>query len=123
MIRIVGIGILLALGLSLIFDIPNGLGGSEVFTGIALALAIGAMIYLKNMQNVFTEDIDRRVKAEFDPETRAEVYKVYQHLKAKEMEGLFPIILDKAHGSLSKVRELANIAEGVGWKAFLESQW
>lgn len=123
MIRIVGIGILLALGLSLIFDISNGLGGSEIFTGIALALAIGAMIYLKNMQNVFTEDIDRRVKAEFDPETRAEVYKVYQHLKAKEMEGLFPIILDKAHGSLSKVRELAHIAEGVGWKAFLESQW
>ncbi|MCB0119759.1 MAG: hypothetical protein H6634_06800 [Anaerolineales bacterium] len=119
----VGIGIIVALVLSLLLDSSNGFGGSEIFTGIALILAVGAVLYLKNMQNVLKNEVNRRVKAEYAPEVRPEVFKIYQRLGAKELDGLFPIILDNAEGSLNKVKKLANIAEGVGWKAFIENQW
>ena len=118
-----GIGIVIALVLSLLWDSSNGLGGSEIFTGIALLLTIGSLLYLKSMQDVTERDILRRIRTEYSPDAQSLVFDVYQRLKIKEMEGLFSKILDDASGDANKVKKLASVAESIGWKAFIENEW
>jgi hypothetical protein len=68
-------------------------------------------------------NVTRRVKAEYSAELQPQVFEIYEHLKLKELEGLFLKILDDSHGDVKKVRELVNLAENVGWKAFIENHW
>ena len=122
-LKYAGVGIVIALVLSLVVDSSNGLGGSEIFTGIALLLAFVAILYLKNLGDVTEREVTRRVRAEYPKEIQPQVFEIYRHLKTKELEGLFSKILDDANGNADKVKKLASVAESVGWKAFIESQW
>ena len=122
-LKYAGVGIVIALVLSLVVDSSNGLGGSEIFTGIALLLAFVAILYLKNLGDVTEREVARRVRAEYSKEIQPQVFEIYRHLKTRELEGLFTKILDDANGNADKVKKLASVAESVGWKAFIESQW
>ena len=122
-LKYAGVGIVIALVLSLVVDSSNGLGGSEIFTGIALLLAFVAILYLKNLGDVTEREVTRRVRAEYPKEIQPQVFEIYRHLKTRELEGLFTKILDDANGNADKVKKLASVAESVGWKAFIESQW
>jgi hypothetical protein len=119
----VGILLIITLVLSLWWDVSNGLGGSEIFTAIGLLLVLVVIVYFKRMENVSENAVSRRIRAEFPTEAQPQVFEIYQHLKRKELEGLFLKILEDAHGDLSKVKSLASLAESVGWKAFLENHW
>lgn len=99
------------------------LGSSAMFTGAGLLLVVGAMLYIKRMENVSERTVAQRIKAEYPSETQPQVIDIYEHLKVKEIEGLFLKILDDANGDVNKVRNLASIAESVGWRAFLENHW
>ncbi|KAA0274466.1 MAG: hypothetical protein EDM79_08380 [Chloroflexi bacterium] len=116
-------GIVIALAASLVLDGSNGLGLSEIFTGIALLLAVGAFLYLMNMQDVSEREVNRKVQAEYPLEKQPQVFEVYRRLKSRELDGLFLKILDDAKGDVGKVTSLANLAENVGWKAFIENKW
>jgi hypothetical protein len=118
-----GILLMITLVLSLWWDISNGLGASEVFTAIGLLMVLGLIIYFKRMENVSENAVSRRIKAEYPAESQPQVFEIYEHLRRKEIEGLFLKILEDAHGDLSKVKSLANLAESVGWKAFIENHW
>ena len=122
-LKFLGLLLAVALVIYLLWDGSNGWGGSEIFTGIALALVLGAMYYIKQMENKADKNITERIKAEYPSESQEQVLEIYQHLKIKELEGLFLKILDDANGDSSKVKKLANVAESVGWKAFLENHW
>ena len=99
------------------------LAGQGIIASIALLLVVGAILYLKRMQNVTEKDILRRVRAEYSLESQKQVLEFYRHLKTKELEGLFSKILDDAKGDINKVKKLTNVAESIGWKAFLENEW
>lgn len=99
------------------------LAGQGIIASIALLLVVGAILYLKRMQNVTEKDILRRVRAEYSLECQKQVLEFYRHLKTKELEGLFSKILDDAKGDINKVKKLTNVAESIGWKAFLENEW
>ena len=99
------------------------LAGQGIIASIALLLVVGAILYLKRMQNVTEKDILRRVRAEYSPESQKQILELYRHLKTKELEGLFSKILDDAKGDINKVKKLTNVAESIGWKAFLENEW
>ena len=119
----VGILLVITLFLSLWWDIPNGLDGSEMFTAIGLLLVLGVIVYFKRMENVSENAVSKRIRTEYPAESQPQVFEIYQHLKRKELEGLFLKILEDANGDLSKVKSLASLAESVGWKAFLENHW
>jgi len=123
LLRVAGVCLAVALALYFIWDGLNGWGGSEMITGIGLILVIGAMLYLKQMDNVSERAVSQKIKAEYPPESQKQVFEIYQHLKIKELEGLFLKILDDAHGNLNEVKKLASLAENVGWKAFIENRW
>lgn len=118
-----GLGIIIALVISLLLSSSNGLRGSDIFSGIALLLALGGMLYLRNMQAVSEREVRQRIAKEFSPVEQPLVFETYQHLKIRELEGLFLKILDDANGDVIKVRQLASIAESTGWKTFLENRW
>ena len=99
------------------------LGSSEAFTGIGLLLVAIAMLYLKYQENISENEVARKIKAEYPAESQQRVREIYEHVKIKEMEGLFQKILDDSKGDVQKVERLANVAENVGWKAFLENHW
>ena len=99
------------------------LGNSGVFTAVGLLLVVLAMLYLKQMEDVSERTVAQRIKAEYPSEIQAQVLEVYNHMKIKELEGLFLKVLDDSHGDINKVRKLASIAESVGWRAFLENHW
>ena len=99
------------------------LGSSEVFTGIGLLLVIGAMLYLKQMENISEKNVAQRINAEYPSETQQQVFAIYEHMKIKELEGLFQKILDDSKGDAKMVEKLASVAESVGWKAFIENHW
>ena len=99
------------------------LGSSEAFTGIGLLLVAIAMLYLKYQENISENEVARRIKAEYPAESQQHVREIYEHMKIKEMEGLFQKILDDSKGDVQKVERLASVAENVGWKAFLENHW
>jgi hypothetical protein len=106
-----------ALALSLL------MGNSGLFTVVGLLLVARAMLYLRQQENVSERDVARRIKAEYPAESQQHVREIYEHMKIKEMEGLFQKILDDAKGDVAKVERLASVAESVGWKAFLENHW
>jgi len=118
-----GILIIITLMLLLLWSGLAGVGTSGILAGIALALVLWAMFYLRQMENVSEKAVSQRIRAEYPSESQRQVFQIYQHLKVKEFEGLFLKILDDAHGDVDKVKKLASIAEGVGWKAFLENHW
>lgn len=99
------------------------LGNSAMFTGVGLLLVAGAMLYLKQMENVSERTVARRIKAEYPSDIQPQVFQIYEHLKIKEIEGLFLKILDDSHGDVNKVKDLAAVAESVGWKSFIENHW
>ena len=99
------------------------LGSSEAFTGIGLLLVAIAMLYLKYQENISENEVARKIKAEYPAESQQRVREIYEHMKIKEMEGLFPKILDDSKGDVAKVERLASVAESIGWKAFLENHW
>lgn len=99
------------------------LGNSGVFTAVGLLLVVLAMLYLKQMEDVSEQTVAQRIKAEYPSEIQAQVFEVYNHMKIKELEGLFLKVLDDSHGDINKVKKLASIAESVGWRAFLENHW
>lgn len=94
-----------------------------MFTVLGLLLVLGAMLYLKQMQNTSEKEVSRRIKAEYPAELQPSVFEIYRHLKVRELEGLFLTILDDSKGDLAQVRKLASVAENVGWGAFLETRW
>ena len=94
-----------------------------MFTVLGLLLVLGAMLYLKQMQNTSEKEVSRRIKAEYPAELQPSVFEIYRHLKVRELEGLFLTILDDSKGDLAQVRKLASVAENVGWRAFLETRW
>lgn len=122
-LRSLGFLLTTALVAYLLWDGSNGWGGSEFFTGIALALVLGAMFYIKQMEVKADKNVIERIKTEYPSELQAQVTETYQHLKIKELEGLFLKILDDADGDWGKLKKLAGVAESVGWKAFLENKW
>jgi hypothetical protein len=122
-LAIVGTLLAVTMILSLLWDGSNGWGGLDMFTAIGLLLVFGAMLYLRQMQNVPEKAVSQRIKAEYPSELRPQVFEIYQHLKVKELEGLFLKILDDAKGDLNQVKKLASVAENVGWKAFLDNKW
>lgn len=122
-VKVFGIVTAGVLILSLAWDSSNGFGGSEIFTGIALLLVVGAILYLFRMENISEREVLLRIRGEFSPEAQAEALKSYQHLKTKELEGLFTKILDEANGDLGKVKQLSSVAESVGWKAFINNHY
>ena len=123
LLRYAGVPLVIALILYMIWDAANGWGFWEISAGIGLMLVIGAMLYLKQMENVSEKTVSQRIRAEYSSELQPQVFEIYEHLKIKELEGLFLKILDDANGDLGKVRRLASVAESVGWGAFLENHW
>jgi len=117
LLNYVGVFLVIALVGSLL------LGNSGVFTGIGLLLVVGAMMYLKQLENISERNVAQRIKAEYPSESQQQVFAIYEHMKIKEMEGLFQKILDDSKGDLTKVKKLASVAESVGWKAFIENHW
>ena len=116
-LNVLGILLTVALVISLL------LGSSEAFTGIGLLLVAIAMLYLKYQENISENEVARKIKAEYPAESQQRVREIYEHMKIKEMEGLFQKILDDSKVDVQKVERLANVAENVGWKAFLENHW
>jgi hypothetical protein len=102
---------------------PNGWQGGEICAGLGVLLSAGALIFLRQMETVSIKTVAQRIQKEYPPEVQPQVFEIYQHLKVKELEGLFLKILDDAHGDVNQVRRFANIAESVGWQAFLENKW
>lgn len=123
LISYAGLGIIITLVISLLLSTSDGLRGSDIFSGIALFLALGAMLYLRNLQAVSEREVRQRIAKEFSTAEQPLVFESYRHLKARELEGLFLKILDDAQGDLSKVRKLASIAESTSWTSFLEGRW
>jgi hypothetical protein len=123
LLRYVSVPLVVVLVLYMVWGFINGRGLGNVCAGISLLLAIGAILYLKQMENRAEKNVAQRIRAEFSPESQAQVFEIYEHLKLKELEGLFLKILDDANGDVIKVKNLATVAESVGWKAFLENRW
>ena len=94
-----------------------------MFTALSLLLMIGAMLYLRQMQNISEKAVSQRIRAEYPSELQPNVFEIYRHLKSREIEGLFLKILDDSKGDLNLVKMLASVAENVGWQAFLENKW
>ena len=94
-----------------------------MFTALGLLLVIGAMLYLRQMQNISEKAVSQRIRAEYPSELQPKVFEIYRHLKSREIEGLFLKILDDSKGDLNQVKMLASVAENVGWQAFLENKW
>lgn len=99
------------------------LQSSGLLAFMILMLAGWAFWYLKQMEGVSEEDITRRIRAEYPAESRPQVLEVYKHLKAKELDGLFGKILDESKGDVKRVIKLADVAENVGWQAFLNNHY
>jgi hypothetical protein len=119
------LGILLAIGLVayLLWDGSNGMGSSDVATGIILMMILGALYYLQRTDIILERGITQRIRAEYPTESQPQVFGIYKHLKAKELEYLFVKILDDAKGDLSQVKKLSGLAESMGPQAFLENHW
>ena len=113
------------LGLSalLVFMLLSSNGSGEVCAGLGLLLAAGALLYLKQMENVTTKSVAQKIRTDYSPEIQPQVFEIYEHLRSKELEGLFLKILDDARGDVEQVKKLAALAESVGWKAFLGNKW
>jgi hypothetical protein len=123
LLKVVGTPLVVILVLYLVWDGLNGWGVSEIITGIGLVLVVGAMLYIRQMDNISEMAVSEKIRQEYPPESQPQVFEIYQRMKIKELEGLFLKILDDAHGNLNEVKKLASLAESVGWKAFIENRW
>ena len=123
LLRMIGIPLGVALVAYLVWDGSKGFSAGGICAGLGLLLAAGAMAYIKQMEVVSERNITQRIRTEYPPEAQSEVRKAYERLKVKELEGLFTKILDDANGDPRKAAQLAVVAEGVGWKAFMENRW
>ena len=123
LLKVIGIPLAIALVLYLVWDGSKGFSIAGICAGVGLLLVAGAMLYIKQMEIVSERNITKRIRAEYPSDLQAEIIKVYEHLKVKELEGLFGKILDDAKGNASQVAKLASVAESVGWKAFMENHW
>lgn len=121
LLRYVGIPLVIILVLYLLWDGLVGIG--DLIAGIALVLAVAAMIYLKGSEIKADKAIAQRIRTEFSSESQPQVLELYNHLKTKELEYLFLKVLDDAKGDLNEVKKLSGLAESVGWRAFLENHW
>jgi hypothetical protein len=122
-VRYIGIPLIIVFALYLFWGGSNGFGGGEICAGVCLVLAAGAMVYLKRLENITEHSITQRIRNEYPSESQSQVFEIYEHLKTKELEGLFQKILDDAHGDISEVKKYASLAESVGWKDFLENHF
>ena len=123
LLKVIGVPLAIALVLYLIWDGSKGFSTAGICVGVGLLLVAGAMLYIRQMELVSERNITKRIRAEYSSESQAEVFKVYEHLKVKELEGLFGKILDDAKGDVNAVGKFAGLAENVGWKAYLENKW
>jgi hypothetical protein len=123
LVKYLGIPLIVVLAIYLATGGVRGWGSDDVFAGIGLALVIGAMIYLKRLDDKADQEIAQRIKAEYPTEAQPQVFQEYKHLKTKELEYLFAKILDEAKGNFNEVKKFTALAESVGWKAFLENRW
>jgi hypothetical protein len=123
LLRYAGIFLIVAMLAYMSWDGLNGWGNGGVCAGLSLLLVAGMLFYLKQMEKVSADSIIQQIRIEYTPETQLQVQEIYEHLKTRELEGLFPKILDDAHGDITLVRKLSGIAEQVGWQAFLENKW
>ena len=122
-LRWAGIPLGIALIAYLAWDGSKGFSAAGICAGLALLAAAGSMLYLKQLERIGEKNILGRIHAEFAPEAQVPVLEAYQHLKVKELEGLFAKILDDAHGDQNAVKRLSGLAESIGWKAYLENKW
>lgn len=118
-----GILVITAMLAYMIWGGLNGSGSGVICTGLGLLLVAAMLVYLKQMENISIDSIKQQIQIEYTPESQPQVLEAYEHLKVKELEGLFPKILDAAQGDVALVRKLAGIAEQVGWQAFLANKW
>jgi hypothetical protein len=63
LLRYVGILLVITLILSLLWDVSNGWGGSEIFTGIGLLMVLGVIVYFRRMENVSENAVSQRIRA------------------------------------------------------------
>jgi len=122
-LRYIGVPLIIVLVLYLFWGGASGFGGGEICAGISLILAVGAMIYLKRLENIAEHNLTQRIRTEYPSESQSQVFEIYQHLKTKELEGLFQKILDDARGDINEVKKYATLAESIGWKDFLENRF
>ena len=118
-----GILVFTALSFFFLWQGFSGLGFWGFCAGIGLLLSIGALLYLRQMEVNSENKITQRITAEYSAEAQPQVFGMYEHLKTKNLEGLFQKILDDANGDLSEAKKLTGIAESVGWNAFIENRW
>jgi hypothetical protein len=123
LLRWIGIPLGLALIVYLAWDGSKGLSAAGILAGISLLAVAAAMLSIKQMEVTSEKNIRQRIRSEVQPESQARVVQVYEHLKGKELEGLFAKILDDAHGDANAIQRLSGLAESIGWKAFLENKW
>ena len=123
LLRMIGIPLAIALVAYLVWDGSKGFSGAGLCAGAGLLLVAGAMAYIKQMELVSDRNIAQRIRTEYPSESQAEVVKAYDHLKVRELEGLFVKILDDAKGDVNVVTKLSALAENIGWKAFIENKW
>jgi hypothetical protein len=98
-------------------------GSSEICAGLGLLLAVAALLYLRQMQIISRGGVADRIRAEYAAEVQPQAFEVYERLKVKELQDLFPKILDEAHGDINQVKKLGAIAERMGSQVFLENKW
>ncbi len=123
LLKYTGIPLVIALAIYILLGAVAGWGFHNACAGIGLLVVAAAMLYLKQKEEAAERNVTQRIKAEYPTESQSQVLAVYEHLKIKDLEGLFLKILDDANGDLNKVKNLASIAENVEWKAFLENHW
>lgn len=119
----VGIPVVVALAVYLVWDAKNGVGTAGVCAGTALVLGLAAMAYLLLPEIRAERDIAGRIRAEYPSGSQAQVLAAYNRLKSKELEYVFIKVLDDAKGNPAEVEKLCGIAESAGAKAFLEDRW
>ncbi len=117
----VPIGVLLALFTAWAF--VSGPRGADICGGITLLLFVAFMIDLNRSQARADREIAQRIRTEYPAELQPQVFEMYDRLKVKELEYLFQKVLDDARGDFIEARKLSALAEGIGWKAFLENRW
>ncbi len=115
------IGLLLAIFTAWAF--MSGPRGADICGGVTLLLFVAYMINLHRSQARADREIAQRIRAEYPAELQPQLFEMYDRLKTKELEYLFPKVLDDARGNLKEAGKLAGLAESIGWKAFLENRW
>jgi hypothetical protein len=96
---------------------------SSICAVVSIVLYAAGMLYFRQQDVNADREIAARIKAEFPPDSQAEVDDIYFGMKQRELEYLFGRVLDDANGNVAEVRKLAALAQSIGWKAFIEKRW